>query len=52
MFGKNFTELHDLYDGRTVEIKYQNEDTPFQPQSPYSIAKLAAHNLVRVYRSL
>ena len=50
MFGKNFTELHDLYDGRTVEIKYQNEDTPFQPQSPYSIAKLAAHNLVRVYR--
>ena len=50
MFGKNFTELHDLYDGRTVEIKYQNEDTPFQPQSPYAIAKVAAHNLVRVYR--
>ena len=50
MFGKNFTELHDLYDGRTVEIKYQNEDTPFQPQSPYAIAKVAAHNLVGVYR--
>tara|TARA_R110000824_G_scaffold139589_2_gene304806 strand:+ start:623 stop:1726 length:1104 start_codon:yes stop_codon:yes gene_type:complete len=50
MFGKNYTEISDVYDGRTVEIKYQNEDTPFQPQSPYSIAKLAAHNLVRVYR--
>ena len=50
MFGKNFTELHDLHDGRTVEIKYQNEQTPFQPQSPYAIAKVAAHNLVCVYR--
>ena len=50
MFGKSYTELHDLYDGRTVEIKYQNEETPFQPQSPYAIAKTAAHHLVRVYR--
>ena len=50
MFGKNYTELNDLFDGRTVEIKYQNEETPFEPQSPYAIAKVAAHNLVRVYR--
>ena len=50
MFGKNYTESPDLYDGRTVEIKYQNEETPFEPQSPYAIAKVAAHNLVQVYR--
>ena len=50
MFGKNYTEMLDVYDGRTVEIKYQNEQTPFEPQSPYAIAKVAAHNLVRVYR--
>ena len=30
--------------------KYQDEDTPFVPQSPYAIAKLAAHHLVRNYR--
>ena len=28
----------------------QNEDTPFIPQSPYAIAKLAAHHLCRLYR--
>ena len=50
MFGKNYTELPDAYDGRTVEIKYQDEQTPFQPQSPYAIAKMAAHHLVSVYR--
>jgi len=51
MFGKNYTESADIYDGKTVEIKYQNEDTPFEPQSPYAIAKAAAHNLVKVYRN-
>ena len=50
MFGKNYTELPDAYDGRTIEIKYQDEQTPFQPQSPYAIAKMAAHHLVSVYR--
>lgn len=29
----------------------QNEDTPFQPQSPYGISKLAAFHLVKVYRN-
>lgn len=42
MFGKNFT--------LTDEGKYQDEDTAFMPQSPYAIAKLAAHHLVRNYR--
>jgi len=42
MFGKNFTI--------TNEGKYQDEDTAFMPQSPYAIAKLAAHHLVRNYR--
>jgi GDPmannose 4,6-dehydratase len=29
---------------------YQNEHTKFSPRSPYAIAKLAAHNLVKLYR--
>lgn len=28
----------------------QNEDTPFAPQSPYAIAKVAAHQTVGLYR--
>ena len=43
MFGKN-------YDINWQKIKYQDEDTPFAPQSPYAIAKLAAHHTVRLYR--
>lgn len=43
MFGKNYNQS---LDGK----KYQNEFTPFMPQSPYAIAKLAAHHLVRNYR--
>lgn len=42
MFGKNFDTL-----GTT---KYQDENTAFVPQSPYAVAKLAAHHLVRLYR--
>lgn len=30
--------------------KYQNEESPMRPLSPYGIAKLSAHNLVRMYR--
>jgi len=29
---------------------YQRETTPFEPQSPYAIAKLASHHKVRIYR--
>ena len=46
MFGKNFSTVN----GRFKEIKFQDENTPFVPQSPYAIAKLAAHHLVRNYR--
>ena len=30
--------------------KYQNEHTKFQPESPYAIAKVAAHHLCQLYR--
>lgn len=49
MFGKNYKEYVDNFDGRVV-TKYQDETTEFMPQSPYAVAKLAAHNLVRLYR--
>jgi GDPmannose 4,6-dehydratase len=46
MFGKNY----NLREGFAEIIKFQDEKTPFAPQSPYAIAKLAAHHLVRNYR--
>ncbi len=33
-----------------TELPPQSEDTPFSPQSPYAVAKCAAHQLVRLYR--
>ena len=42
MFGKSYTEK--------TGKKFQNEDTSFIPQSPYAIAKCAAHHSVRLYR--
>ena len=45
LFGKNTSGRVDSFDG-----KYQDENTPFAPQSPYACAKLAAHDLVRIYR--
>lgn len=42
MFGDNYSIL----DG----VKYQNEETPFNPQSPYAVAKVAAYHYVRLYR--
>lgn len=55
LFGSNVTEtceLKMLNDGIDLSntIKYQDESTPFSPNSPYAVAKLAAHNLVRLYR--
>ena len=39
------------YDIDSVDhSKNQNEDTKFLPQSPYAIAKCAAHHSVRLYR--
>jgi len=43
MFGKS-------YDIDREQNKYQNENTKFLPQSPYAIAKCAAHYITRLYR--
>lgn len=51
MFGKNFS-IHK-YMGDKEEFfdhKYQNESTPFSPQSPYSVAKAAGHYMTELYR--
>lgn len=37
-------------DSQFSRHKYQNENTKFLPQSPYAIAKCAAHYMVRLYR--
>jgi GDPmannose 4,6-dehydratase len=51
MFGKNFTSrLKKGFIQDDCVYKYQDENTPFVPQSPYAIAKLASHHLVRNYR--
>ena len=39
------------YDVNKAGEKYQNEQTKFMPNSPYAIAKCAAHHTVRVYRN-
>jgi GDPmannose 4,6-dehydratase len=43
MFGENHREDSD-------GNKIQDEHTPFNPRSPYAIAKVAAHEAVRLYR--
>ena len=43
MFGSNF-------DIDKNGVKYQNEETKLMPNSPYAIAKCAAHYSVRIYR--
>ncbi len=52
MFGKNYDErTNDSdYDDRLPLVKYQNEHTKFMPQSPYAIAKCAAHYMTKLYR--
>jgi GDPmannose 4,6-dehydratase len=61
MFGKNYDEelvpltpaerkgeCSDLPKCR--KVKYQDENTKFMPQSPYAIAKCAAHYMTALYR--
>lgn len=49
MFGSSFD--YKKYDVHTGEMEqYQDEDTKFLPQSPYAIAKCAAHYMVRLFR--
>jgi GDPmannose 4,6-dehydratase len=38
------------YDIDENGVKYQNEQTKLMPNSPYAIAKTAAHHAVRIYR--
>ena len=39
------------YDVDRNGVKYQNEQTKLMPNSPYAIAKTAAHHAVRIYRN-
>ena len=43
MYGKN-------YDVNREQEKFQDEETKFLPQSPYAIAKCAAHYVTRLFR--
>ena len=44
LWGSNYNVSQD------GKIKYQDESTQFSPNSPYAVAKLAAHELIRIYR--
>ena len=54
--GSSLYKVTRIYQASTSEMfgdskKYpQNIDTPFNPQSPYAAAKVAAHHLFRIYR--
>ena len=52
MFGRNYDERATKgdFDNKLPVEKYQNEDTKFLPQSPYAIAKCAAHHMTRLFR--
>lgn len=54
MFGSNYTSsyVHANDGGFPIAYRdsFQDENTPFAPNSPYAAAKCAAHDLVRVYR--
>ncbi len=62
MFGNNYSEIDPAWvtysPGSVAGLhakqrkmgKFQNEDTPFSPRSPYAVAKMAAHNLCFTYR--
>jgi GDPmannose 4,6-dehydratase len=56
MFGASLGILYTsplitIGDGIVGNSRYmQSETTPFDPRSPYAVAKLAAHNLTKIYR--
>jgi GDPmannose 4,6-dehydratase len=55
MVGKDGKDIYRNKNGNLVEsqldgIKYQDENTRFNPRSPYAVAKLAAHNMVDIHR--
>lgn len=58
MYGRNYDERIDeaataKWEGGQIHScfqKFQDEDTKFMPQSPYAIAKCAAHYMTALYR--
>ena len=50
MFGKSVSRNKVSAWGEEKWETYQDENTSFQPQSPYAAAKLASHHMVRNYR--
>lgn len=51
MFGSNFDEkVVGQKTNSPIIAKYQDENTPFKPCSPYAISKVAAHQLTINYR--
>lgn len=53
---KKYSSKTKVYHASTSELfgispAPQNEDTPLKPQSPYGVAKLAAHEMARYYRN-
>ena len=61
MFGKNVshypeyrmtraTDTEEVQCEQIGNVAIQDETTPYAPQSPYAIAKVAAHNTVALYR--
>ncbi len=49
--GRYFCGSYSVPEAFDVKVtKFQNEETSFIPQSPYAIAKLAAHESIRLYR--
>lgn len=42
MFGSNYIIKNNE--------KYQDENTPFLPQSPYAVSKLSSHRMIQIYR--
>jgi len=52
MFGSAYTIGYngDEAMSQTPQPKYQDEATPFSPNSPYAVSKVAAHHLVCNYR--
>jgi GDPmannose 4,6-dehydratase len=58
MYGRNYDERIDdaaiaKWEGGQIHgcfEKYQDEETKFMPQSPYAIAKCAAHHMTRLFR--
>lgn len=43
-------QFGDKFETRPDGTRYQNEDTPMNPQSSYGVAKLCAYHMTRLYR--